>query len=85
MADAVVRLGRPVMSLAPNQLADWVKAQTLPVVTAWAPIGPMATLLEDLKITRIRSEWDSAIWPHATRGFFQVKAKLPDLLPRLVA
>ena len=29
VADAVVRLGRPVMSLAPNQLADWVKAQTL--------------------------------------------------------
>jgi deoxyribodipyrimidine photo-lyase len=83
--DAVTRLGRPVTSLEPGQVGEWVRAQTLPVVAAWAPIGPTATLLDGLGIIRLRDAWDSAIWPHATRGFFQVKAKLPELLPRLVA
>jgi deoxyribodipyrimidine photo-lyase len=24
--------------------------------------------------------WDSAIWPHATAGFFKVKKKIPEII-----
>ncbi len=27
-----------------------------------------------------RRDWDSAIWPHATAGFFKVKQAIPRIL-----
>jgi hypothetical protein len=27
-----------------------------------------------------RRDWDSAIWPHATAGFFKVKKQIPAIL-----
>jgi deoxyribodipyrimidine photo-lyase len=53
-------------------------AGTLPVVSAWAPVGPSAALLPSCM--RIRREWDSLAWPRATRGYFQVKAAIPRIL-----
>lgn len=56
--------------------ADW--AGTLPVVAAWAPVGPSAEALPPC--LRVRRDWDSQVWPKATRGFFQVKAVIPRIL-----
>ena len=80
IADTIARLGRPIHRLAPPDVADWVASQHQPVVTPWAPIGETASLLRDLPLARLRRPWDSTIWPHATRGFFQVRQRLPELL-----
>ena len=71
----------------------WVTANKLrSVVTAYAPVGPVAERLSCLKVSlerqgvrlvQIRRAFDSATWPHATRGFFTLKSQIPRLLGRL--
>jgi len=53
-------------------------AEGLPVVTAWAPVGPSAAALPPA--LRVRRRWDDLDWPRATRGYFQVKAAIPAIL-----
>jgi deoxyribodipyrimidine photo-lyase len=84
MADMVARLGREVTRLEPAEIAAWVARQQGQVVSPWAPVGPTATALSGLDLLRVRRAWDDALWPHATKGFFQLKQRLPDLLPQLV-
>ena len=50
----------------------------LPIVAAWAPVGPSAEALPPC--IRLRRDWDSLAWPRATRGYFQVKAVIPTLV-----
>ena len=59
------------------------------VVTAYAPVGPTADALETLAsalaahgiaLTRIRRRWDEQFWPHAQKGFFAFKERIPVLL-----
>lgn len=59
------------------------------IVTADAPVGPiddgLRALAEGLRgqgvaLKRVRREWDTHAWPHATKGFFPFKKKIPDLL-----
>jgi hypothetical protein len=59
------------------------------IVTADAPVGPIDDGLQrladeldqrGLKLKRIRRGWDERAWPHATRGFFPFKKKIPELL-----
>ncbi len=54
--------------------------------------GPIKTCLMELKETLsgeginlllIRRNYDSLVWPHASRGFFKVKKKLPEFLSTL--
>ena len=52
--------------------------QNLPVVTAWAPIGPSADVLPPC--IRLRREWDERAWPKSTRGYFQLRSAIPQLL-----
>jgi deoxyribodipyrimidine photo-lyase len=56
-----------------------------------APIGPtqqiMDSLLSLLKqegvaVRRLRRDWDDALWPHATHGFFRFKEQIPIVLRR---
>lgn len=30
-----------------------------------------------------RREWDTAIWPHATAGFFKVKQQIPSIVAEM--
>ncbi|NNE87113.1 MAG: DNA photolyase [Silicimonas sp.] len=62
------------------------------VVTAYAPVGPVATqvaavkpALEDAGITlhEVRRDYDDLAWPHATKGFFALKQKIPNVLEQL--
>ncbi len=64
-----------------------VAAET--VVTPYAPVGPIADALDRLdaelaragiQLRRIRRDWDTFAWPHATKGFFPFKKKIPALL-----
>jgi deoxyribodipyrimidine photo-lyase len=59
------------------------------IVTPYAPVGPVADRVAavgaalakaGIALVRQRRDWDSAAWPHATRGFFQFKGHIPGLL-----
>lgn len=71
-------------------LVAWARAHALEqVVTAYAAVGPVADMLaeadgalarEGIGMARVLRAWDRAAWPHAARGFFHFKARLPALL-----
>jgi deoxyribodipyrimidine photo-lyase len=77
MADALERaaawFGCPAGLATPGWHAN------LPVVAAWAPVGPSAAALP-AGCARVRREWDSQVWPHATRGYFQVRKTIPGAI-----
>jgi deoxyribodipyrimidine photo-lyase len=84
MADALARAGAhfgcAAMLLEPaTPELGW--ADGLPVVAAWAPVGPSAAALPDC--LRVRRDWDSLSWPKATRGFFQLKTAIPRITAEL--
>lgn len=59
------------------------------VITPYAPVGPTRDRLDALEVA-LRSEgiplhrqlrpWDARAWPHATRGFFPFRERIPALL-----
>ncbi len=55
-------------------------AQEARLAGAWAPVGPSSELLPSF--VRIRREWDEAVWPRSTKGFFKVKQAIPAILQR---
>lgn len=77
MADALARAGKhfgcPADLIAPGWAGD------LPVVTAWTPVGPSAEALPAGTL-RVRRASDEEAWPHATRGYFQVRLAIPKIL-----
>ena len=77
MADALARAAARFVCTA--ELADEGWAGGLPIVTAWAPVGPSASAIT-AGVLRVRREWDSAVWPRSTKGFFQVRAAIADVL-----
>lgn len=74
-----------------DDLIAWAQSHDITqIVTAYAPVGPVAdyfaTLKPDLAAAGITLSqqirpYDAAAWPHATKGFFKFKVKIPDLLP----
>ena len=77
MEDALARAGRWFGCDAAAVVPGW--AGTLPVVAAWAPVGPSAGALPS-DCTRVRRQWDELTWPRSTRGYFQVKTAIPGIL-----
>ncbi|MGY2052689.1 FAD-binding domain-containing protein [Methylobacterium sp. JK268] len=77
MADALSRAEAHFGCPAEPVRAGW--AGDLPVVTAWAPVGPSAEALPT-GCLRVRREWDERAWPLATRGFFRLRSAIPDLM-----
>ena len=64
-------------------------AKAKAVVTGYASVGPVADALTAIEpalaaagvsLVRARRDWDSAFWPHATKGFFPFKERIPALL-----
>jgi deoxyribodipyrimidine photo-lyase len=56
------------------------------------PVGPIRSLIdqalseltsEQVPLRRLRRPWDEAFWPHATRGFFKLKERIPSVLKQL--
>ncbi|MFM2045624.1 MAG: hypothetical protein RLY86_4200, partial [Pseudomonadota bacterium] len=74
-------------------VVDWTRREGLArVVTAEAPVGPVADRLAGLDtalsargvpLIRVRRAYDQMLWPEATKGFFPFKEKIPALLRRL--
>ena len=71
-------------------LAEHVRAADADlIVTGDAPVGPVDDGLRKIadelagsgmELKRVRRAWDEHAWPHATRGFFPFKKKIPALL-----
>ncbi len=76
-----------------NLLLDWTaQNQLTTIATACAPTGPVAELLtasklhlekHGVQLFQLRRPYDSKIWPHARRGYFKIKEKIPGLLDQL--
>lgn len=99
--DAYARHEKQFGTVAPNangpnpvsKVTDWAREAGLEhVVTPYAPVGPVADLLDDLEsalaahnisLRRIMRPYDSAAWPHAKVGFFKFNKSIPDLLNQL--
>ena len=61
------------------------------IVTAYAPVGPIASQLaafaqqaatQGLALHYVQRAWDRAAWPLATKGFFPFRQHIPSLLPK---
>ena len=59
------------------------------VVAPYAPVGPTADAIarlapqlaaSDLSLATVRRDWDEAFWPHARKGFFPFRERIPALL-----
>ena len=97
LADAAARAGvSPVRLRAadPDVLARWAAtAGVTQVVTPYITRGPLHDWMaravpllaaRGIALCEWRRDWDNAIWPHATAGFFKVKQQLPRILDQLV-
>ncbi len=73
-----------------DQVLAWAERHRLnKIVTAWAPVGPVAARLPALnarlsdagiELFRIRRSFDEAAWPYAGRGYFKLKRQIPAVL-----
>ena len=77
MTDALARAAEHFGCAAELVSDGW--AAGLPIVTAWAPVGPSADALP-ADCVRVRRQWDERVWPRANRGYFQVKTAIPGIL-----
>ena len=76
-----------------SEAADWILASgAKSVIAPYAPVGPEADGLAALRsaldekglaLHIMRRDWDSHFWPHATKGFFPFKEKIPGGLRML--
>jgi deoxyribodipyrimidine photo-lyase len=74
----------------PTDLKAWATAFALTdVVTPVPTVGWTTEGLErglqtlaanGVRVHRVRRAWDQGFYPHATKGFFQLKARIPEVL-----
>jgi deoxyribodipyrimidine photo-lyase len=93
LADAAARAGVPAAPLktqSPQILASWAAgAGVRQIVTPYIPTGPLrdwidkatpALAAQGITLAHLRRDWDTAIWPHTTAGFFKLKQQIPRIL-----
>ncbi|NNF52292.1 MAG: DNA photolyase [Gammaproteobacteria bacterium] len=75
------------------RVIEWANANNISVVaTPYAPVGPVRDLLsaagdklneQGIELRYLRRGYDDLCWPHATRGYFKLKKKIPAILKQL--
>ncbi len=59
------------------------------IAIAWMPVGPVRDALsvplynlqqQGVHLKYLARQWDASAWPHANKGFFHLKTKIPELL-----
>jgi len=98
VADAVSRFGdkSATITSAQNWSTSLIEAAhsagTNQIISPWAAIGPVATQLDGIKpeleqagvhLHQQHRTYDTLTWPHATKGFFKLKKKIPSILTDL--
>jgi deoxyribodipyrimidine photo-lyase len=97
LADAAMRVGASPVALQaadPADLAKWAaSAGATQIATPYITCGPLRDWLDQaapslakagITLCEWRRDWDSAIWPHATAGFFKVKQNIPRILEQVL-
>ncbi|MBI1172352.1 deoxyribodipyrimidine photolyase [bacterium] len=98
LADAARRLDANAVSMQaadPAALAKWaVAAGATQIATPYVTQGPLRDWLDQaapalaragIALCEWRRDWDTAIWPHATAGFFKVRQNIPRILKQVLA
>lgn len=98
LTDAAQRCAVPFIALRagdPASLAKWAAgAGATQIATPYITRGPLHDWLGEaapslakagISLCEWRRDWDSAIWPHATAGFFKVKQNIPRILEQALA
>jgi deoxyribodipyrimidine photo-lyase len=95
--DALTRAGaeyglKPA-AITPDELARTARdAGAVQIVTARAHAGPLRDVLDaqaasldaaGVRLVQLRRDWDRAFHPHADKGFFKIRKKIPGLLGEL--
>jgi deoxyribodipyrimidine photo-lyase len=93
LADAAIRSGLAATPMRAEAAARLVsvamRSCARQIVTPYVPEGPLRDWLraaepalakEDIRLCEWRRDWDAAVWPHATAGFFKVKQRTPEIL-----
>ena len=57
--------------------------EALAPVRDWLDAAAPALAARGIALAEVRREWDAAVWPHATAGFFKVKTQIPVLIDQL--
>lgn len=97
LADAAARAGGAALALRaqdPGALVRWAAAAgarqiATPYVTQgplrdWLDAAAPALAAQGIALCEWQRDWDRAIWPHASAGFFKVRQQIPRLLDTLV-
>ncbi|MBS1302939.1 FAD-binding domain-containing protein [Loktanella sp. SALINAS62] len=97
LADTAMRSGVASVALRaddPDSLAAWAAdAGATQIVTPYVTRGPLYDWLgqaapslakHGMTLCEWRRDWDAAIWPHSTAGFFKVKKNIPHILDQVV-
>ena len=95
LADAALRAGsqhKALQATDPAALAKWAAAAgATQIATPYIPRGPLRDWLDQagpslaaqgLTLCEWQRDWDAAIWPHATAGFFKVKQNIGQILDK---
>ena len=77
----------------PKQISDvleWAQNNDLTqIITSYAPVGPTADVLRGIEgdmrpagitLSQQMRPYDANAWPHATKGFFKFKERIPALI-----
>ena len=93
LADAAARAGVASEAIEANDpagLARWAAGVgASQIVTPFVTRGPLRDWLDEatpalvkqgITLCEWQRDWDAAIWPHATAGFFKVKQNIPRIL-----
>ena len=96
LADAAARAGISTVEMQANDpagLARWAAdAGATQIVTPYVTRGPLRDWLDEatpalakegITLCEWQRDWDTAIWPHATAGFFKVKRNIPRILEQM--
>ena len=77
-----------------GEVVEWVRQNGLTqIVTPEAPVGPVREALSALtpmlsrsgvRLVPLRRPYDALCWPHATKGFFAFKERIPHLLAQVI-
>ena len=97
LADAALRLGVAPLALQaadPAALAKWAAAAgASQIATPYVTRGPLHDWLDQaapalaahgISLCEWQRDWDRAIWPKASAGFFKVKQAIPQILQTLL-
>lgn len=87
---AAAHFGVPVEPVRVGELGAWsTRVGVRQLLSAEPPVGATRDTLQDafdaltadgLSIAFVRRDWDTLLWPHATRGFFSLRRQIPTLL-----